>query len=114
MLWTAKKSPGWRPPSPKLVRISRFSRSMTYTFMFFPSARYMYFCSGSREKAMSHVDPSPSVRGAIRTSSTNVPSFWKTWIRSLGRSHTYTKPSSEGSAQCTGVRNCWMSGASGS
>jgi hypothetical protein len=29
------------------------------------------------------------------------------------RSHTYTRPSFDGSAQCTGFRNCWMSGASG-
>ena len=48
----------------------------------------LYFCSASREKATSHVDPSPSVRGASCTSSTNVPSVVKTWMRLLGRSHT--------------------------
>jgi hypothetical protein len=28
MLWTAKNCPGWRPPSPKLVRISIVARRM--------------------------------------------------------------------------------------
>ena len=56
--------------------------------MFFPSATYRYFCSGSREKATSQVEPSPSVRGISCTSSTNVPSLWKTWMRLLGRSQT--------------------------
>ena len=49
----------------------------------------------------------------MRFSFTNLPSFWKTWMRSFGRSQTYTSPSFVGSAQCTGVRNCGMSGASG-
>ena len=37
---------------------------------------------------MSQVEPCDSVFGAMMYSSTNVPSFWKTWMRSAARSHT--------------------------
>ena len=39
----------------------------------------------------------------MNPSFTNVPSGLKTWIRSFARSQTYSKPSLESSAQCTGI-----------
>ena len=36
----------------------------------------------------SHTAPAPKVSLAMITSSTNVPSFWKTWIRLFTRSQT--------------------------
>ena len=55
---------------------------------------------------MSHTEPSPRVIFATCVSFTNLPSLVKTWMRSFGRSQTYTIPSFVGSAQWTGVRNC--------
>src|ERR1700686_3091138 len=72
----------------------------------------MYFCCGSLENAMSHAEPEPSVRFAMNASFTKVPSGLNTWIRSFTRSQTYNKRSTERSAQCTGLRNCWAGGAS--
>src|ERR1035437_7146347 len=73
----------------------------------------MYFWPLSFENAMSHTEPSPSVFGAMIFSFTNDPSFLNSWILSLARSQTYTRPSVVGSAQCTGFRNCCATGASG-
>src|SRR5215217_9765896 len=74
----------------------------------------MYFCCGSFENAISQTEPAAFVFFATNISLTYVPSERKTWIRSLTRSHTYTKPSLDGSAQCTGLRNCFAGGADGS
>ncbi len=63
---------------------------------------------------MSHTEPEPSVSGATKASRTKVPSRWKTWMRSLARSHAYTRPSWDTSAQCSGLRNCCAGGSSGS
>ena len=63
---------------------------------------------------MSHTEPSARVSFATQTSFTNLPSLVKIWTRSFGRSHTYTMPSFDRSAQCTGVRNCLAIGAAGS
>ena len=62
---------------------------------------------------MSQTDPSPSVFFATKTSFTKVPSGLNTWMRSLGRSQTYSRPSCESSAQCTGLRNCCAGGSVG-
>src|SRR6516165_9098185 len=63
----------------------------------------MYFCCGSLEKAISQVEPSPSVRLLTHPSLRNLPSGVKTWMRSFTRSHTYTRRSFDISAQWTGV-----------
>src|SRR5215208_7394315 len=73
--------------------------------MFMPSATYMYFCCASRENAMPHTEPAPSVFGATVFSFTKDPSFLKSWMRSLFESHTYTRPSLDNSAQRT-TPNC--------
>ena len=61
---------------------------------------------------MSHTDPDRYVFGSMNASLTNVPSFRKTWMRSLTRSQTYTKPSFETMTQCI-VLNCFDGGAAG-
>ena len=53
-----------------------------------PSAMYRYFCCASRENVMSQTEPEPRVCLLMNISLTNLPSFWKTWIRSLARSQT--------------------------
>jgi len=67
------------------------SRLTIHTFMFVPSATYMY--RWSCENSMSHTDPAPRVSFATNTSRTNVPSLRKIWKRLLDRSQTYTRPS---------------------
>src|SRR5689334_13845283 len=62
---------------------------------------------------MSHTEPSPRVAGSTNFSFTNLPLLSNTWMRSFGRSHTYSRPSTLGSAQCTGLRNCCAGGALG-
>src|SRR6267378_3013604 len=76
------------------------------SFWLRPSATYMYFCCGSFENATSQVEPSASDSGSTKISFTNLPSRVNTCSRSLVRSHTYTRPSTDTSAQCTGPRNC--------
>ncbi len=73
----------------------------------------MNFCCGSFEKAMSQVDPSPSVFGETHASLTNLPSGVNTWIRSFDAIADVDQASFDISAQCTGVRNCCAGGASG-
>src|SRR5262249_48140788 len=62
---------------------------------------------------MSWTDPEALDCGATCASNTNVPSFLKTWMRSLERSHTYTSSSWLILAQWTGLPNCFGKGAPG-
>src|SRR4051812_22133209 len=71
----------------------------------------MYFCCGSFEKAISQTEPAAFVFFATNISFTYVPSGGKTWLRSLTRSDTNPKPSLDGSAHCTGLRNWFGGGA---
>src|SRR5215510_11685364 len=61
---------------------------------------------------MSHTDPDRSVFFSKNASFTKVPSLRNTCTRSFTRSHTYTNPSFETSAQCT-VLNCFEGGSDG-
>src|SRR5882672_8704643 len=72
----------------------------------------MYVCCGSRENVMSQTEPDRSVVLSKNASLTKVPSFRNTCTRSFTRSHTYTNPSFETSAQCT-VLNCFDGGSDG-
>src|SRR4029450_1854509 len=72
----------------------------------------MYVCCGSRENVMSHTDPERYVLRSMNASLTNVPSLRNTWMRSLTRSQTETKPSFDTITQCT-VLNCFEGGADG-
>ena len=57
--------------------------------------------------------PSPSVSFGDERSLTYVPSVLKTWMRSLVRSQTYSRPSLASATPCTGVRNCFGGGSLG-
>src|SRR5258708_39075346 len=52
-------------------------------------------------------------RRAYHCPLTNLLSLVNTWRRFACRSQTYTRPSFDTSAQCTGLRNCCEGGASG-
>src|SRR3989442_12532102 len=70
------------------------------------SANEMYIFCWSFEKATYQWEPSASDSGSTKISFTNLPSRVNTCSRSLVRSQTYTRPSTDMSAQCTGPRNC--------